>query len=335
MKHGVICGTQLTLHGWTERRIEGGLRCKGHYKSSSLKLPLVTIITVIFNAEKTIEQCVLSVLEQTYENIEYIIIDGASTDGTMDLIRKYETAIDYYISETDTGIYNAMNKGLSLATGSFILFLNSDDWYHRDAVRILVDNAVASGADVTHADADIVNSNGLVYQRVKAWLHDGLYTRGAPLRHETMLVKSEIYNKFGKYDESYHVISDYDYMVTLYNGSCSFKHVAKPLLFFRDTGTSNVDNEKRHADRVRFFSKLFPFLDDEDLSIMKQQGRLPAAIRLRLIDKHKGKSELFERSMTRNIADHVFFESSQPERQSFVQKIINCLNKFVKYLKLK
>ena len=319
------------MRGWTDHRIEGGLRYKDYYKISRQILPLVTVITVAINAEKTIEQCILSVLEQTYENIEYIIVDGASTDSTLDIIRKYETAIDYYISETDTGIYNAMNKGLSLATGSFILFLNSDDWYRRDAVRILLDNAVESGADVTHADADIVNSNGLVYQRVRAWLHDGLYTRGAPLRHETMLVKAEIYNKFGKYDESYHVISDYDYMVTLYNGSCSFKHVAEPLLFFRDTGTSNVDNAKRHADRARFFSKIFPFLDDEDLSILKRQGRLSAETRRRLIEKHKGKSELFERSMTCNIVN----ESSIHVRQSFMQEFICYFSDFFKYFKSK
>ena len=335
LHQGVTCGTRLMLGGAGDHRIEGGLRYKGCYKISRQNLPLVTIITVAANAEKTIEQSILSVLEQTYENIEYIIVDGASADGTLDLIRKYESAIDYYISEQDEGIYNAMNKGLSLATGGFILILNSDDWYRRDAVKILLDHAVKSGADITHADANIVNAHGLVYQRVNAWLHDGLYTRGAPLRHETMLIKADIYNKFGKYDESYHVISDYDYMVRLYSGSCSFKHVTEPLLYFRDTGVSNIDNEKRHADRARFFGQLFPFLDNDDLSIMKRQGRLSADTRLRLIDKHKGKSELFERSMIRNIVDNVVNEPSKHKHQSLMHKLICYFNDFIKYFKLK
>lgn len=331
LNQGVTCGTQLMLSRGGEHRIAGGLRYKGCYKKARQNLPLVTIITVAADAEKTIEQSILSVLEQTYENIEYIIVDGASTDGTLEIIRKYESAIDYYISEQDEGIYNAMNKGLSLATGNYILFLNSDDWYRRDAVKVLLDNAVKSGVDITHADANLVNAHGLVYQRVNAWLHDGLYTRGAPLRHETMLVKADIYNKFGKYDESYQVISDYDYMVRLYSGSCSFKHVAEPLLYFRDTGISNIDNEKRHADRARLFGRLFPFLDNDDLSIMKRQGRLSAETRRRLIEKHKGKSELFERSMTCNIVN----EPSIQGHRSFMREFICHLSDFLKYFKSK
>ncbi|NCR56260.1 MAG: glycosyltransferase, partial [Microcystis aeruginosa L211-07] len=108
-----------------EGRGEGGLRTKGYFKhsytetselSEKFAVPLVTIITVVFNGEKHLEQTIQSVISQTYNNVEYIIIDGGSTDGTVDIIRKYEEVIDYWVNEPDAGISDAMNKGISLAT---------------------------------------------------------------------------------------------------------------------------------------------------------------------------------------------------------------------------
>lgn len=96
--------------------------------------PKISIVTVVKNGERHLEQCVKSILSQTYENIEYIIIDGKSTDGTLDIIKKYEKSLAYWISESDTGIYDGMNKGVIRATGDWILFINSDDY--------LVDNSV-------------------------------------------------------------------------------------------------------------------------------------------------------------------------------------------------
>ena len=328
--NNAVCGIYLVMEGRQDRKAEGGLRLKGHYKKPGPGKPLITVITVVLNRGKTIEQCLLSVLEQTYENIEYLIVDGASTDGTLDIIQKYEAAVDYYVSEPDSGIYNAMNKGLSLATGNYILFLNADDWYRKDAVELLLSNAVSSNADVTYADAYIVNSEGVLLRRLDSWLHDGLYTRGAPLRHETMLVKADIYNKFGNYDESYYIIADYDFMITLYHESCSFSHVPQPLLYFRNNGISSVDYEKRQADRVHLFRKLFPFLDDEDLSIMKRHGRLSTDTRLKLIEKHKGKSELFIRSMAYNIADQVIYEKPEHRPATFIRTLVSFFRKALK-----
>jgi glycosyltransferase involved in cell wall biosynthesis len=320
---GTVCGIQLVLNEVSERKGEGGIRTKGLYKQTGPDLPLVTVITVTHNSENTLEQCILSVLEQSYKNIEYIIIDGASSDGTLSITKKYEDAIDYYVSETDSGIYNAMNKGLSLAVGSYIIFLNSDDWYVRDAIKCLMSGAMESNADVTYADAYVVNSDGKVYKKLKSWLHEGLFTRGAPLRHETMLVKAEVYNKYGCYDESYQIISDYVFTASLYKVDCSFKHVEKTLLYFRDKGISSTEHEKRQAERKQFFVRLFPFLDEEDLSIFKQHGRLSVDARLKLIEKHKGKSELFTRSMYRNIADTKNQEMSRvwPYIEGYISRI--------------
>ena len=104
-----------------------------HYQN-----PLISIITVCYNAEGTIEQTIRSVLNQTYKNIEYIIIDGFSTDNTLNIIERYKDSIAMVVSERDQGIYDAMNKGLSLAKGCFIGFLNADDWYDENALEIVV-----------------------------------------------------------------------------------------------------------------------------------------------------------------------------------------------------
>jgi glycosyltransferase involved in cell wall biosynthesis len=124
-----------------ERKGEGGLRTKGYFKhsygetselSEKFTVPLVTIITVVFNGEKHLEQTIQSIISQTYDNVEYIIIDGGSTDGTVDIIRKYEEVIDYWVSEPDAGISDAMNKGISLATGILINHLHAGDKFAAD-----------------------------------------------------------------------------------------------------------------------------------------------------------------------------------------------------------
>jgi len=147
--------TLLFLPEGEGRKGEGGLRTKGYFKfsyeynddlgfrvedldipvkipqTSNLKsqtYPLITIITVVYNGEKYLEETIKSVINQTYPNVEYIIIDGGSTDGTLDIIKKYEDYIDYWVSEKDKGIYDAMNKGILVSNGKYLLFLNADDF---------------------------------------------------------------------------------------------------------------------------------------------------------------------------------------------------------------
>ena len=158
-----VVGRYLTYPaGQQARSFEGGLRTAGRYKRRGIAgaLPLVSIITVCRNSAETLEQCLQSVSAQSYENIEHIVIDGASTDGTLDLIRKYEHVLDYCVSEPDDGLYQAMNKGLSLAAGDYILILNSDDWYVPDCVESLVKALGYGCADFVSALAQYVNRAG-------------------------------------------------------------------------------------------------------------------------------------------------------------------------------
>lgn len=151
--------------------------------------PLITVITVVYNGEKYLEETILSVINQSYENIEYIIIDGGSTDGTLDIIKKYEDKIAYWVSEKDKGIYDAMNKGIKTATGEWLNFMNAGDhFYSRDILAKLFDNLNQDEYDLIYSDIlfsnnkllqcdigkNIINHQALIYRRV---LHDevGLY----------------------------------------------------------------------------------------------------------------------------------------------------------------
>ena len=117
--------------------IKGGLRTKNIKKENSDTKPLITLITVVKNNQKFMEETILSVLKQKYSNYEYIVIDGGSTDRTLEIIKKYEDKIDFWVSENDEGIYDGFNKGLSYASGDLIGFVNSDDVLTDDALEIL------------------------------------------------------------------------------------------------------------------------------------------------------------------------------------------------------
>lgn len=140
-----------------ERKNEGGLRTRGLYKSDESG-PLISVITIALNCASTIEKTMLSVLSQTYSNIEYIIIDGGSVDGTLDIIRKYEHAIDYWISGPDRSLYDAMNKGIKASTGKWLNFMNVKDVFVSDAtIQIVVDKYLQGEAKFVYSDALLTN----------------------------------------------------------------------------------------------------------------------------------------------------------------------------------
>lgn len=158
----------------------------------------VSIITVSYNSEKTITRTIESVLEQTYNNIEYILIDGNSSDKTVEIIKKYKNKFlkinkGYkYISEKDSGIYDAMNKGIMMASGDIIGIINSDDWYEKDAVEKIVDKFTIENADIVYANMLIHSPKKKFIKKAKNEKY--FTTRG--WNHPTMFVKKEVYNKF-------------------------------------------------------------------------------------------------------------------------------------------
>jgi glycosyltransferase involved in cell wall biosynthesis len=202
------------------RKGEGGLRAKGSFKKSYKDKPLITVVTVVFNGEKHLEQTIRSVIGQTYDNVEYIIIDGGSTDGTLDIIRRYEEAIDYWVSEKDGGIYDAMNKGISLATGDWINFMNAGDSFLGDKTIQSVFEKIDYGeAAVVYGDVLKLYSNKYEFVHRSRPL-DNLY-KELPFSHQAAFTKAEILRKFS-FDTQYKICADHDFFYKLYSKNFKF-----------------------------------------------------------------------------------------------------------------
>jgi len=175
--------------------------------------PKLSVITIVYNNAADIERTMLSVLNQTYPNIEYIIVDGLSTDGTLEIIKKYSGKISKLISEKDEGIYDAMNKGLAVATGDYVLFMNSgDEFYSGDTVAKVF--AIAEGADIYYGETEMMDASGqsLGQRRHKApenftWLS---FKYGMSVSHQAIYVKRTLAEPF---DRNYHLSADIDWIL--------------------------------------------------------------------------------------------------------------------------
>lgn len=196
----------------------------------------VSIITVSFNSEKTIEQTIQSVTGQTYGDVEYIIIDGGSTDATMDIVTKYQDKIAYMVSEPDKGIYNAMNKGIKMASGDIVGIINSDDWYDKEAVEKAVCYFKDNTADVLYGDCIYVYEDGRTLRNLKYPLEALWYLMVTP--HPTVFVRKEIYQKYGVFDENYRMAADYELMLRLYSSGVEFGYLEYDMAYFRSGGAS-------------------------------------------------------------------------------------------------
>lgn len=192
--------------------------------------PKITVITVAFNAIKAIERTIKSVLSQHYDNLEYIIIDGASTDGTLEIINSYRTEILKLISEKDHGIYDAMNKGIMLASGDLICLLNADDYFADNAI-----NTVAQIYKQTTMPEAIYYSDAYInYEEVeKVVLRKANLdlTVGMRINHQAMFVCRSVYRKYGLYDLSYRFSADYDFTIRAQQQRVKFVYIEKPLVY--------------------------------------------------------------------------------------------------------
>jgi glycosyltransferase involved in cell wall biosynthesis len=175
----------------------------------------ISIITVCFNSENTIRSTIISVIEQSYKNIEYIIIDGGSTDNTVKIIKEYSNYISIFITEKDNGIYDAINKGVDLATGEFTLILNSNDvFFSYQTVENIVDFHTINNCSVSIADVVYLNSKGLIsrYYSSNFW-HPVLLKFGFMPPHQASVIKTKLYKELGGYSLKYKIASDYDFFV--------------------------------------------------------------------------------------------------------------------------
>ena len=176
--------------------------------------PKLSVITVVYNNVNDIERTILSVINQTYDNIEYLVIDGLSTDGTIEVIKKYQDRISKFITEKDNGIYDAMNKGLTLATGDYVLFMNSgDEIYASDTVEKVF--ASADDADIYYGETEMFNNNreSLGQRRHKApeQLTHESFKYGMSVSHQAIYIRKSITSP---YSSEYQLSADIDWILT-------------------------------------------------------------------------------------------------------------------------
>ncbi|MEK7149424.1 MAG: glycosyltransferase family 2 protein [Patescibacteria group bacterium] len=209
----------------------------------------ISIITVCYNSAKTIKQAIKSVLSQTYSNIEYIVIDGGSTDGTLEIINKYRDKIAKFVSEPDKGIYDAMNKGLKLATGDIIGILNSDDFYTDEFVLEKVAKKFEeTNSDCLWGDLVYVDRNN-IGKIIRFWksseYREGKFKMGWHPPHPTFFARKEIYNKYGLFNLNFKIAADIEIMLRfLEKFKISSAYIPEILIKMRTGGTSakNIKN---------------------------------------------------------------------------------------------
>lgn len=191
----------------------------------------VSVITVLYNSVTTIERTIKSVLDQTYDNVEFIIIDGNSNDGSIDILNKYKDQTDILISEPDDGIYEAMNKGIELATGEWICFMNSNDYFFNNSVIEDIFSRVH--------DADIIYGYCIdpdTGKAIKPLSLDKFWKR-IPINHQSAFIKARYY-KERPYDVRYRISSIYDFLYYWYRNGLKFKYIDMPVAVYDMKGLS-------------------------------------------------------------------------------------------------
>tara|TARA_B100001245_G_scaffold236184_1_gene226086 strand:+ start:1280 stop:2053 length:774 start_codon:yes stop_codon:yes gene_type:complete len=206
--------------------------------------PKISIITVSFNSAKTIKETIESILIQDYNNIEYIIIDGGSSDETIDIVKSYSEKISYFISEKDNGIYDAMNKGIKAATGDIVGILNSDDFYPNSFVLSNVAKSFKKyNCDAVYGDLVYVNKKDTT--QIKRYWQAGNYNtskikNGWMLPHPTFFVKKVMYDRHGLYNSALKRAADYEMILKLlYKENISVHYIPMILVKMRMGGASN------------------------------------------------------------------------------------------------
>lgn len=225
--------------------------------------PLFSIITISFNSAKTIEKTIQSVLAQTFTDYEYIIVDGASKDSTVDIIKRYEPLFEgkmKWISEPDHGIYNAMNKGIKLSYGEIIGIVNSDDWLENNTLEILADeiSKVDNGKPVIMTGETLFHYSDGKTQRFptsrKIYEHySKKYRMG--LNHPATFVPKQIYDKIGVFDENYKLYADADFVIRCYKNDIPVHFIHKVLSNMSDGGASNTRSTIELKDTLYKYKK--------------------------------------------------------------------------------
>lgn len=208
----------------------------------------ISIVTVTYNSASTLRDTIESVLAQTYKNIEYIVVDGLSKDNTMDIVREYEPRFNgrmRYVSEKDSGLYDAMNKGIKMATGEVVGIINSDDFYHRkDIIQLVAETMSDKRVQAVYGDVRFVNPNDLkttVRYYSSRIFRPSLFRYGFMPAHPTFFTYKRFFDEFGYYKLNYKIAADYELLVRfLYGHAVQVQYMQTDFMKMRTGGVSTA-----------------------------------------------------------------------------------------------
>ena len=237
--------------------------------------PLFSIVTVTFNSENTLRRTVMSLIDQTEKDFEYIIIDGKSNDNTINIIKSYEKVFFdkgikfYHKSEPDKGIYDAMNKAIKLCKGRYIAFINSDDWYELNTLEIIKSYISNSPVDLYHGKLNLYDQKANYLQTISP-KGESVVSRKMPFFHPTCFISKRVYDKLNGFNLNYKICADYEFIIRLLSLNVKTEYINKPLANFTKGGVSTTKIkealEESHQIRIDrgfspFKSKLFYFAE--------------------------------------------------------------------------
>ncbi|MRG46921.1 glycosyltransferase [Chitinophaga sp. SYP-B3965] len=223
-----------------------------------MQSPLITIITVVYNGAATLEETIKSVVDQTYPNIQYIIIDGQSRDNTVDIIKQYQSGISYWVSEADKGIYDAMNKALDKITGDYVYFIGADDVFMNNNVLEEVSRAITAAYE-----KDTIFYGNVLFKKTNR-VYDGEFNDWKfclrNISHQAIFYPAAIFKQF-KYDLKYKYLADYVLNLELKaNKQYRFQYIPVTVCLYNDEGSSAISPDKAYLqDRMSFLKRSFPW----------------------------------------------------------------------------
>lgn len=243
-------------------------------------MPKISIITINYNDAIGLEKTIVSVLNQSSTDLEYIIIDGNSTDGSKDVILKYQDKLTYWVSEPDNGIYNAMNKGINIATGDYLLFMNSGDVLVDDAT-ILNGCAEKLVEDIVAFDCFLEKDHTITGRRTHIEKPTLFYVYKNGFKHQSTFIKRSLFEKIGLYNESYKISGDYEFWIRSFlEPKTTSKSYAIPIAIFQLNGISQTGNWGVEYQRIQqellphlssdfdFFGQLLPYQNSRVLTVV-------------------------------------------------------------------
>ena len=216
-------------------------------------MPKLSVITINYNNRNGLKKTIESVVDQTCKDFEYIVIDGGSTDGSVDVIKEYADRINYWVSEPDKGIYNAMNKGIDVAKGEYCIFMNSGDLFYNSSVLAEIAPKLA-GKDIIVGHELL--SDGRIFAAPERISLSFLYFE--TLRHQSSFIKTSLLKNY-KYDEKYKIVSDYKFWLqTLIRGNCTYVAVKNIIAIYDTAGVSFANDVLLKEERVNAQNEVLP-----------------------------------------------------------------------------